>query len=470
MSEPIKPGDIDGVIHERARLSIVSALAVTAQLSFNELKSMLGLTDGNLSVHARTLEEAGYIVVDKSFQGRRPHTAMRLTPKGRKAFARYLETLRQIVEQGSRERAGFFVVFPFPSPFFSSYTLCHKALYKMEAPGGSPLKTRLVSWSVAALRASQGWLQALDQILRGETTRPSALREQSLQIPLAGLSLLILALALFYGFCMGMYPGCRDRRPLGAALAGMHAEDTGPFRAHAVRHLSFAVRRQCPGRIAAAVAGGLAASRGGLGREPGGPGVDRPDRGLLLLQHDELPFHGLAQRPGVCGFGASGDGLSVANAAPHEHDSRNAADRRPRRDELRRRRETERAGGRGEPAERASRRARPAGHVAVVGAERWLSDPKGPQPPTRRPRRSSSSRRGSLCPGSPGRPRLGPAREDGLLLLDGDLQRRRCADGLGAAALFRQRRPEPFVWFGPRTSNFFEGVWQALQQAFYVRR
>ena len=100
IKEPLKPGDIDGVIHERARLSIVSALAVTAQLSFNELKSMLGLTDGNLSVHARTLEEAGYIIVEKSFQGRRPHTAMRLTPKGRKAFARYLETLRQIVAQG----------------------------------------------------------------------------------------------------------------------------------------------------------------------------------------------------------------------------------------------------------------------------------------------------------------------------------------------------------------------------------
>ena len=104
MSEPVKPGDIDGVIHERARLSIVAALAVTAQLGFNELKSMLGLTNGNLSVHARTLEEAGYILVEKSFQGRRPHTAMRLTPKGRKAFARYLETLQQIVDQGSQER------------------------------------------------------------------------------------------------------------------------------------------------------------------------------------------------------------------------------------------------------------------------------------------------------------------------------------------------------------------------------
>lgn len=100
MSEPIKPGDIDAVIHERARLSIVSALAVAPELSFNQLKEMLDLTDGNLSVHARTLEEAGYLVVAKSFQGRRPHTAMRLTTKGRKAFARYLRTLSQIVERG----------------------------------------------------------------------------------------------------------------------------------------------------------------------------------------------------------------------------------------------------------------------------------------------------------------------------------------------------------------------------------
>ncbi|MGA2257195.1 MAG: hypothetical protein ABSG53_21280 [Thermoguttaceae bacterium] len=79
--------------------------------------------------------------------------------------------------------------------------------------GGSPLKTRLFVGSAVALRASKHWLQALDQILRGETTRPSALREQSLQIPLVGLALLILALALFYGFCMGMYPGCRIDDP-----------------------------------------------------------------------------------------------------------------------------------------------------------------------------------------------------------------------------------------------------------------
>ena len=100
MSEPIKPDDIDAVIHERARLAIVAALAVSPQLGFNELKSMLDLTDGNLSAHARTLEEAGYIRVEKSFQGRRPYTSMALTAKGRRAFDRYLQMLRQIVERG----------------------------------------------------------------------------------------------------------------------------------------------------------------------------------------------------------------------------------------------------------------------------------------------------------------------------------------------------------------------------------
>ena len=102
MNEPVKPDDLDAVIHERVRLAIMAALAVSAQLSFNELKSMLGLTDGNLSTHSRTLDEAGYIVVVKTFRGRRPYTAMRLTPKGRRAFERYLATLRQIVNRGGQ--------------------------------------------------------------------------------------------------------------------------------------------------------------------------------------------------------------------------------------------------------------------------------------------------------------------------------------------------------------------------------
>ncbi len=98
MSEPIKPDDIDTVIHERVRLGIVSALAVSPELSFGELKTMLSLSDGNLSAHSRTLEEKGYIVVEKTFRGRRPHTSMRLSDKGRKAFESYVRTLRQIID------------------------------------------------------------------------------------------------------------------------------------------------------------------------------------------------------------------------------------------------------------------------------------------------------------------------------------------------------------------------------------
>ena len=99
MSEPIRPDKIDSVIHERVRLAIVSALAVAPEMSFNELKATLSLTDGNLSAHSRTLEEAGYIRINKSFEGRRPLTTMRLTPKGRQAFRRYLTVLRRIIER-----------------------------------------------------------------------------------------------------------------------------------------------------------------------------------------------------------------------------------------------------------------------------------------------------------------------------------------------------------------------------------
>jgi DNA-binding MarR family transcriptional regulator len=102
MSESFRPDDIDPVIHERVRLAIVSALAVAPELSFNELKEMLSLTDGNLSAHARTLEEAGYLVIAKSFRGRRPYTVMRLSAKGRKAFQRYLAALRQVIERGDQ--------------------------------------------------------------------------------------------------------------------------------------------------------------------------------------------------------------------------------------------------------------------------------------------------------------------------------------------------------------------------------
>ncbi len=97
MTGPLRPQQLDPVIHERVRLAIVSALAVAPEMSFNELKSSLGLTDGNLAAHSRTLLEAGYIEVAKSFADKRPLTTMRLTRKGRDAFRRYLETLRKIV-------------------------------------------------------------------------------------------------------------------------------------------------------------------------------------------------------------------------------------------------------------------------------------------------------------------------------------------------------------------------------------
>jgi DNA-binding MarR family transcriptional regulator len=101
MNDSIKPDDIDPVIHERVRLAIVSALAVAPEMSFNELKSTLGLSDGNLSAHATSLQKAGYIEIAKTFKGRRPYTALRLTPQGQEAFRRYLETLRKILEKGT---------------------------------------------------------------------------------------------------------------------------------------------------------------------------------------------------------------------------------------------------------------------------------------------------------------------------------------------------------------------------------
>lgn len=94
--------DLDRVIHERLRLAIVSVLAVNDTLSFNELKSMLQSTDGNLSVHARKLEEAGYIACLKSFDGRIPRTEYRLTAQGRKALERYLEHMEALIRATRR--------------------------------------------------------------------------------------------------------------------------------------------------------------------------------------------------------------------------------------------------------------------------------------------------------------------------------------------------------------------------------
>jgi DNA-binding HxlR family transcriptional regulator len=95
--------DLDRVIHERVRLAIVSALAGTQALSFNELKTLLDITDGNLSVHARRLEEAGFVSCDKSFVERVPRTEYRLTAAGRKALDAYLGHMESLIRQ-VRER------------------------------------------------------------------------------------------------------------------------------------------------------------------------------------------------------------------------------------------------------------------------------------------------------------------------------------------------------------------------------
>ena len=89
--------DFDRLIHERMRLGIVSALAVSEALSFNDLRDALQTTDGNLSVHARKLEEAGYITCKKYFEGRIPRTEYRLTIRGRAALERYLDHMEALI-------------------------------------------------------------------------------------------------------------------------------------------------------------------------------------------------------------------------------------------------------------------------------------------------------------------------------------------------------------------------------------
>ena len=91
------PAELDRIIHERVRLAIVSALAVRESLTFNELKSLLQTTDGNLSVHARKLEDAGYVTCVKSFAGRVPKTEYRLTALGRRALERYLDHMEALI-------------------------------------------------------------------------------------------------------------------------------------------------------------------------------------------------------------------------------------------------------------------------------------------------------------------------------------------------------------------------------------
>ena len=95
--------DLDRLIHERMRLGIVSALAVNESLTFNDLKKLLKTTDGNISVHARKLEDAQYIACAKSFEGRMPKTEYRLTTAGRRALERYLDHMEALI-RATRER------------------------------------------------------------------------------------------------------------------------------------------------------------------------------------------------------------------------------------------------------------------------------------------------------------------------------------------------------------------------------
>lgn len=90
---------LDRVIHEKGRLAIMSLLAASPQLSFTEMRDALSMTDGNLSVHIRTLQEIGYVAVTKSIQHRKPLTTCALTPEGRTAFSQYIDLLEQIVRQ-----------------------------------------------------------------------------------------------------------------------------------------------------------------------------------------------------------------------------------------------------------------------------------------------------------------------------------------------------------------------------------
>ncbi len=89
--------ELDSLIHQRVRLGIMSALAVNESLTFNDLKDLLEITDGNLSVHARKLEEAGYVDCTKSFEGRVPRTEYRLTEVGRRALEDYLDRMEGLI-------------------------------------------------------------------------------------------------------------------------------------------------------------------------------------------------------------------------------------------------------------------------------------------------------------------------------------------------------------------------------------
>jgi DNA-binding MarR family transcriptional regulator len=93
-----RSAELDRLIHERVRLGIISALAANPSFTFSDLKRLLKTTDGNLSVHARKLEEAGYIACTKSFEGRIPRTEYRITDKGRRSLGRYLDHMEALIQ------------------------------------------------------------------------------------------------------------------------------------------------------------------------------------------------------------------------------------------------------------------------------------------------------------------------------------------------------------------------------------
>ncbi len=111
------PNELDPIIHERLRLGILSALVVQQSLTFTELRDLLRTTDGNLSVQARRLELAGYVICDKKFEGRKPKSTYRLSPAGRVALEEYLETLSNLLPDRARVRNSGegFEINPLPS-------------------------------------------------------------------------------------------------------------------------------------------------------------------------------------------------------------------------------------------------------------------------------------------------------------------------------------------------------------------
>ncbi len=102
-AKQVHVSDLDRVIHEKTRLAILSALAVNSSLTFNELKDIVNTTDGNISVHARKLEEANYVSCRKGFEGRVPRTEFSLTAAGRRAFERYLNHMEALIKAARGE-------------------------------------------------------------------------------------------------------------------------------------------------------------------------------------------------------------------------------------------------------------------------------------------------------------------------------------------------------------------------------